>query len=219
MSTNFFNITPANKVIATISILGYLFSQVVQGFSTNLALLPPEVLNGKIWMMLTYPVVGGSILSVVVSIFFLFYLAGNVEEQMGTRSYVYFIVSCVVGGAVAALIASFVVSGPIVVVGISNLVWAVILSRAFLYPEEVLNLFGMVQLKAISLALIFIAVVLVQALFENPSKWALVGSIGTSYLLVNWPSWRFKFLSRRGAKKNIKKQKVKFSPKINVDEQ
>jgi membrane associated rhomboid family serine protease len=125
---------------------------IVQQFTGNLLIGPfalwpfatPEFRGAPafgIWQLLTYGFLHGSLTHLFFNMFALYMFGGEIERLFGSRRFLVYFLTCVVGAAVAQLI---VLSGmnrpPVPTVGASGGVFGLLLAYGLAFPQRKLML-------------------------------------------------------------------------------
>ncbi len=133
-------------------------------------LQPGQVATGMLWQLLTYPFVGGGLLSLAFALLTLWFFASALEDDRGSQWLTeYFLVATVAGGALAVLLslssARIPGLGPYVVTqGMWPAVLAVMVAYGVLNAEQQVQFNFLFSLKAKYLAVIYVLFYLALAL-------------------------------------------------------
>lgn len=107
----------------------------------------PSHVSHAWWTVVTYSLVHGDPWALALNLFMLLAFGPRVEERWGTKAFTVFYVWCVVGGAVTYAV--FAHAG--VLAGATAGVFGVMLAYTWLWPREVLYLFGILPVRAATL--------------------------------------------------------------------
>lgn len=184
-------LTPAVKFIIMLTTGVYILELIAPATVIPLlALVPRDVLHGRVWELFTYMLVHSmSPFHVLMNMLTLYFFGGEVESAWGTKRFAWFYVICGVGAGLCALLFDPRSS----VVGASGAVFGVMVAFAMLFPDAVIYFFGMIPMRAPHLVLLFMAIEM--AMLMQPgsgggvSSWAHLGGAGVGYLYVKF-SWR-----------------------------
>ncbi len=221
-------LTLVNKVIIAITsglfILEFILLK-TSGLSLVgfLGLSAGHFLGGHIYSIVTYPFLSNSLLEVILNCLMLWLMGSEFEANWGTRRYINFLLSVVVGGgalfiAVCALVfrASPVYSYPLV--GLSGIVSSLCVAYAVIFPDRVFSFMMLIPVKAKYFCMILVAISLFQGLGgpTGVGAWGQLGGIVAAYLFMILVSNRnFKLLSQKMGQmtqmRNAKKSKAKLS--------
>lgn len=149
------------------------------------------------WQLLTYAVLHGSPLHLILNLYALWLFGVPLERRWGPRRFAFFFGACVVGAALAHLaVAAFALTqGGAVhpVVGASGGVFGLLLAFGLIYPDvELMLLFPPIPIKALWFAVGYGVVELaagVAGTSAGIAHFAHLGGMLTGYLLLRGASW------------------------------
>jgi membrane associated rhomboid family serine protease len=140
--------TKVNKVIIITSAALFIAEAVLKMMSTSfylqglLGLSAAHLMNGHIYSLVTYPLLSHSIIEVILNCLMLWLMGSEFEANWGTKRYINFLLSVVIGGGVLFLAVSFAFfrDSPIYtypLVGLSGIVSALCVAYAVIFPERI----------------------------------------------------------------------------------
>ena len=126
--------------------------------------LDPARFPANWWTVVTYMFVHAWLLHLAFNMFTLWMFGPRLEQEWGTRTFVWFYLFCGVGGAIAHL----VFAQHSAVIGASGAISGVLVAYALRWPDEEVYLFGVIPMRSRWLILAMLAMNLVFAL--SPSS-------------------------------------------------
>ena len=179
--------------------------------------------SGHVYTMITYPFFSRSIIEVILNCLMLWLMGSEFEANWGTKRYLNFILTTVLGGAgfylgVVALFfqGSAVFSFPLI--GFAGIVGALCLAYAVIYPDRIFSFLMIIPVKAKYFCMILVVISLYQGMAgpTGVGAWGQLGAIASAYLFMIAISHRnFKALadkmSKMTQKRPVKKSKAKLS--------
>ncbi|MGZ3790481.1 MAG: rhomboid family intramembrane serine protease [Bacteriovorax sp.] len=203
-------LTPINRALIIATSVCFLLGVVLEKTSSLylggiLGLSAEHFLAGHIYSLITYPVLSHSLIEVILNGLMLWLMGSEFESNWGTKRYVHFLLSVVIGGgllflAVSALFfrGSPVYSFPLV--GLSGIVSSLCVAYAVIYPDRIFSFMMLIPVKAKYFCMILVAISLSQGL-SGPmgvGAWGQLGGILSAYLFMVTISHRnFKMLSQK----------------------
>lgn len=188
-----------------------------------LGLSAEHFFQGQFFSIITYPFLSRSIIEVILNCLMLWLMGSEFEANWGTRRYLSFIGTVILGGGVVYLgiSAVFFSGSPIYqfpLVGLSGIVSALCVAYAVIFPNRVFSFMMLIPVQAKYFCLILVALSLYQGL-SGPmgiGAWGQIGGIFSAYLFMILVSNRnFKLLSQKMGqltqKRAVKKSKAKLS--------
>jgi membrane associated rhomboid family serine protease len=174
-----------------------LYSGDLMGSTVNLLVLRPlSALHRQIWELLTYPFAGLGLLSVMFALLSFWFFGSALEDERGSRWLSeYFLVTTLVGGAVASLLTLATrdrIPGlgaeASVTAGMWPAVLALVVAYAVLHADQELNFNFLFKIKAKYLAAIYVLFYLATAMVGTGRFGALVAlcNAGTGYGFLRW---------------------------------
>jgi membrane associated rhomboid family serine protease len=142
----------------------------------DLSLLVPDLAyHREIWRFLTYPFIGGDILSVAFALLSIWFFANSVEDERGPRWLgEYFLATTIGGGLLAAAVSLIVRWEGVVAGGLWPFVLAVLVAFAYFQPDQEIRFAFFLTLKAKYLAAIYVLVYLALSLLGHDRFGAIV---------------------------------------------
>ena len=159
-----------------------LFSQELKSTLTVLLVLRPDkALHPLIWELVTYPFVGGNLLSVAFSLLSLWFFGSTLEDERGPLWLTEYFVTATIGGAVIASFLSILADGRGLGLGTGTAtgglwpaVLAILVAYAHFHAEDMVNFNFFFTIKAKYLAAIYVLFYLGMALVSGDRFGALV---------------------------------------------
>lgn len=196
------------------------------GFSLSaiLGLSAARVFDGHIYTMITYPFLSGSIIEVILNCLMLWLMGSEFESNWGTKRYLSFILSTILGGALLYLIvvgaffhSSVIFSFPLT--GLSGIVGALCLAYAVIYPDRIFSFLMLIPVKAKYFCMILVVISLYQGIASptGVGAWGQLGAIASAYLFMIAISHRnFKLLSDKMSQMTQVRSKPKSKAKLSI---
>ncbi len=218
-------LTKINKVLIILASVLFILGVILQKSSSIylgniLGLSAEHFLQGHVYSLVTYPFLSNSIIEVVLNCLMLWLMGSEFEANWGTKRYVNFLLSVVIGGGLLFLgVSSFfasIYSFPLT--GLSGIVSALCVAYAVIYPDRVFSFMMLIPVKAKYFCMILVAITLFQGL-SGPygvGAWGQLGGILAAYLFMVVVSHRnFKILSQKMSQmtqmRSAKKSKAKLT--------
>lgn len=135
---------------AVVYVLQVLFPKII----LLLGLVPYAVWHkGFVWQLLTFHFLHGGLFHLLINLFVLWMFGAEIEQMLGTKRFVTYMVITGIGAGVASLIATPSLDIPIV--GASGIVYGVLLAFGLFFPERQILIYFLFPLKAKYMVLIF----------------------------------------------------------------
>lgn len=135
-----------------------------------------ELKAGKVWTLVTYMFLHGSLLHLAVNMFVLFFAGRNVLAMLGQRHFLGIYFGGGVMGAIAQIVFGIIVGRESYLVGASGGVVALVIAMAALIPEQKVYLLVFfvipVRMKMKTLAIVFVALDLVMLFLDLFNIWS-----------------------------------------------
>jgi membrane associated rhomboid family serine protease len=151
-------LTLVNKILIIIAsscfILEFILSKTTNIYLGNILGLSAEhITHGHLYSLITYPFLSRSIIEVILNCLMLWLMGSEFEANWGTKRYVNFMLSVVIGGGLLYLGVSilFFSSSPIYqfpLVGLSGIVSSLCLAYAVIFPDRVFSFMMLIPVKA-----------------------------------------------------------------------
>ena len=221
-------LTLINKILIITAAVLFILENIVSRTSSLylggiLGLSAEQVLHGHIYTLITYPFLSRSIIEVILNCLMLWLMGSEFEANWGSRRYLNFLVSVVVGGGLLYLVVCFLFFKSTLVyafplVGLSGIVSALCVAYAVIFPDRIFSFLMIIPVKAKYFCLILVAISLFQGL-SGPlgvGAWGQLGGIVAAYLFMIAVSNRnFKMLSQKMGQmtqvRSAKKSKAKLT--------
>lgn len=171
----------ATTLLLIINVAAFLLEAILYGYPPNLLQGPPlalradQVLRGYVWELLTYQLLHGGLLHILLNCWGIFVFGRDVEAALGKRRFfILYFTSGAVGGLLQVL-ASLSLSGrfpmAVPVVGASAGLFGLVAAFAMMYPHRTLTLLLFfvipVTLRAKTLLMISGAIAILGVLFPG----------------------------------------------------
>jgi membrane associated rhomboid family serine protease len=184
----------------------YLFQAVMRVFAPSvvgvmqewLALIPAEVMHGRVWQLVTYSLLHESFSHVFFNMLTLWFIGAYLERDWGPRRFIECYTFCVVGAAlvtIAIAYTHFLGASPVTgTVGASGGIFGLLMAFGILYADQEMYLFPLpFRIKAKYLVGIWVVVAIV-AVFEPAKGVAVFAHLGGLLFGFLW----VKFMPSRG---------------------
>lgn len=223
-------LTFVNKVLISLSagvfILDFILTKftALGALSNFFGLSASAVFSGHIYNIITYPFLSNSLIEVILNCLMLWLMGSEFEANWGTKRYLSFIATTVIGGALLflAVIGVFFGSNGALysfpLTGFAGIVGALCLAYAVIYPERIFSFLMVIPVKAKYFCMILVIISLYQGVASPAGigAWGQLGAILSAYLFMVAISHRnFLSLSDKMSKmtqaKGAKKSKAKLT--------
>lgn len=147
----FFSSIPVTKVILLLMAAAFLVNISTRGQLSNLLLYIPLQFPNGLTGLVTYPLVIGDIITLLLSGYMLYLFGGSLERSWGRRLYFIFITSATATAALVWTVGASVFNLPLenkILAGPWLMVSAVVVAWAWLNPEETILLWFVLPIKA-----------------------------------------------------------------------
>ncbi len=190
------SITPINKILIIFLLVAFLLQSIlgalgIPNMSHILGLSSQMLFSGHIYQLITYPLVGISLLDVVINCFLIWFIGGEFENSWGkTRYLMFLLVSTVGGGFFYLFIVGLFYSGPLALaatmVGASGPVNAMLLAYAVIYPDRLFSFMLIFPIKAKYFCMVIIAMQLYMGIFPPAYTvvWGQLGAMVSAFLFM-----------------------------------
>jgi membrane associated rhomboid family serine protease len=222
-------LTLVNKILIIISGVFFILSFILAKFA-NLDLTPAiglsvsGMMSGQVWTLLTYPFLSHGILDVILNSLMLWMMGSEFEANWGTKRYVGFLLTSVVGGALLYLsVVSIFFSGLQIasfpLTGLSGIVGALCLAYAVIYPDRLFSFLMIIPVKAKYFCMILVVISLYQGVSSplGVGAWGHLGALLFSYIFMIVISHKnFKALSQKVNEMTQVRPKSKSKAKLSI---
>jgi len=139
----------------------------IRSFTVHLELQPASVVIGAIWQLVTYGFLHGGVQHIFWNALSLWMLGMMIERAWGTRRFLEFYFSCLIGAAIFTVIGAFLLSSPgVTYIGMSGAVFGLLVAFGFVFKDQTVMFSFVFPMKAQYMAMIMGAVWL---LMSGPS--------------------------------------------------
>ena len=179
--------TPAVTVILVLMVIGFTLICYARNFTlNNLALVAENVIQGKVWEIITYSYINGCILNLIFNMMIVLFMGSSIEREWGTKSFLaLWLVTGVVCGIIWILIS--LVTGKIFVgIGTDACVYGIIATFGLLYRGTRMWFYFFV-LEAQYIAYILIGIGLILCIPQPICFiWVFGALVGYLYVKLRW---------------------------------
>ena len=221
-------LTFINKLIIIFACTCFVLEFIISKFSSVylgniLGLSAERVIHGHLYSLITYPFLSRSIIEVFLNCLMIWLMGSEFESNWGTKRYLNFILSVVLGGGLVYVVVSllFFSGSPVFqfpLIGLSGIVSSLCVAYAVIFPDRVFSFMMIIPIKARYFCMILVAISLFQGL-SGPmgvGAWGQLGGILSAYLFMVLVSNRnFKLLSQKFGKltqvRSAKKSKARLT--------
>jgi membrane associated rhomboid family serine protease len=214
---SFNRLTKLTKYLIIINISFWIIEVLLLRFDStqniikSLFLYPEQVMDGKVWQLLTYSFFHdpSNIFHLILNMLVLFFFAYDLELKWGKRRFIFFyLISALVGGIFVLLESIIFIPAhySVPTLGASGSIFALTTAFALSYPEKDIYLI-VFPIKAKYLIHIDLGIILLSYLSisnSNVSNAAHLGGMASAFLLIKIPWYKLK----KKVNKNNKREKV-----------
>jgi len=145
-----------------------------------LGLSLPMLLRGHFYQLISYPFMQFGLMGLIFNCLLFWLIGSELESLWGRRTYLEYLFSSVIGGAISFLFLSEVFVGHAIVplLGLNGLCSSLLVAYAVLFSERQLYFFMLFPLKAKYFCMIIIVIELYMAFF-SPGRAADFGNLGS----------------------------------------
>ncbi len=131
-----------------------------QSFLSAFNLVPFEVVHHlKIWQLVSYMFLHGSITHILFNMLMLWMFGAAVEQTWGTRRFLQYYFICGIGAGVSVVLANVAFGDPLqAVIGASGAIYGLLIAFGMLFPDQEILLFLLFPVKAKYAVMIFAAI-------------------------------------------------------------
>jgi len=151
------------------------------------------LLHGRVWQLLTYAFVHGGFAHLFFNVFSLWMFGTRLERRWGGRTFLRFALVATVGAVLTHLVLTpFMHQQDVRIIGISGLVYAVLLAYAMYYPNEVVYVQFLLPLKVKYFVALLGLVDFLSSVGATGGGIAHITHLGGlffGYLFVRHPQW------------------------------
>ncbi len=159
-------IPPGVRLLLVANAAAFVFFNLLLGTSwgANPAWLPLSswgVLHGRVWQLVTYLFLHGSLAHFFFNMLYLFMFGGVVERTWGTRAFLRYYFITGIGAGIVWTLAHLGQPFPVPTVGASGAIYAMLLAFAMLFPNSRVLLFFILPVRAKYLVAVLIGLEIV----------------------------------------------------------
>ncbi|MDE2761804.1 MAG: rhomboid family intramembrane serine protease [Gemmatimonadota bacterium] len=142
--------TPWVQRLLLTNVVVFLFSRAFPALIQDFALVPLAIL-WRPWTLVTYMFLHGGFMHILFNMLMLFFFGPRLEERLGSRTFIWFYLTCGVGGAVLSFATPFSM-----IVGASGAIFGVVVGFARYWPREEIYIWGVLPVQARILAIFMV---------------------------------------------------------------
>jgi membrane associated rhomboid family serine protease len=135
------------------------------------ALIPAEVLNGKVWQVFTYSFLHSDVMHLVLNLLILAFMGGEIEVMWGRRKFLLFYFFCATMAGLVYLLLQLIIWNPLYLslpmVGASGGIYGLLVAYAVMFAEREMLFMMMFPMKAKHFILILAGMEFLQAMFSG----------------------------------------------------
>lgn len=182
-----------------------------------------NVMSGHVYTLITYPFFSHSMLELILNSLMLWLMGSEFEANWGTKRYLSFLLTTVLGGALLYLgvVSLFFQASAVfsfALTGFAGIVGALCLAYAIIYPDRIFSFLMIIPVKAKYFCMILVVISLYQGVAgpTGVGAWGQLGAIASAYIFMiaishrNFLSLAEK-MSKITQKRTVKKSKAKLS--------
>jgi membrane associated rhomboid family serine protease len=177
-----------------------------------LALVPTQVLGGKIWQVFTYSFLHADVMHLVLNGLVLAFVGSDVEALWGRKKFLTYYFFCSVMAGLFYLLIQLVLWNPlylaIPMVGASGGIYGLLLAYGILFPDREMLFMMLFPMKAKQFVWVLAGIEFLQALFSGQGglgAFAHLSGLGAGFLFMWFQAKGFQF--KGGNRTNAKKKK------------
>lgn len=193
---------PAISQLVLINAVVFLIQQLVPGQLIGLGLSSYDLFHGRIWELVTYMFLHGSVMHILINMFMLVMFGTELERWWGSRDFTkYYIVCGIGGGLVQAVVPPLLGSSPYShVIGASGAIFGVLIAYGMAFPNRQILLYFIIPVSA--RVMVILAIFLQLASLGAPDNIARFchlggGLVGYLYLKSDILGWKARRWMRR----------------------
>jgi membrane associated rhomboid family serine protease len=192
-------LTPVVKWVVYLCV-GMLLVELLVGIEPACRLfgasLPRTILHLQLWQLFTYMVVHASFGHLFFNLFSLWVFGSRFEGRWGSQWFGKFVLVVGAGSVGFHLLVQAAMGARFwgeanTIIGISGVVYGVLLAYAYCWPDDYVYLYGMLPVKVKHLALVLFIITFVSS--WNPASpiahLTHLGGLAVGYLCVRFPRW------------------------------
>lgn len=176
-------------------------------------LVPGNVISGMVWQPFTYIWLHGDLLHLLLNMFILWMLGGDLERHWGSRAFLRYFLVCGVGAGMFILVAGLLSEPWIPTIGASGAIFGVILAFGMIFSQRVILFMMIFPMRARTFSWLMFAIVLLSLLGQsvgNVSHVAHLGGMVVGYLYLK-RAWRIGEFVRE-IRWRIRRRKLRVMP-------
>lgn len=204
-------------VIASSFVVQTIFGLIFKiNLASILGLSSTAFIGGHIYQMVTYPLMGSSILEIVFDGLLLWFIGSDLEAMWGTKRYLKFLLISILGGALLFLTLSFLLyDRPIYIfTGLTGFTNSLLMAYAIIYPHRHFSFMFIFPVKAWICCVLIIVMQFFSGLTSSAGvlHFGHLGAMASGYLymvLVSSPKWKALMAQREVKRKKSKSSHLK----------
>jgi len=189
-------LTPAVKWIFYICIISFLLQFIFrlplyEWFGASLA---SSILSGRVWQLVTYAFVHGSLMHLLFNLLGLYFFGQRIEHRWGSRNFTRFVIVTAAGAVLTHILVSLVFRGYSFerIIGISGVLYAVLFVFAYYYPNEPIYFYFVLKVNArvavIILGVLALLASAAAAPHDSVAHLTHLGGLLFGYLYIKFPN-------------------------------
>lgn len=170
------------------------------------ALIPVEVLSGRIWQVFTYSFLHSDVMHLVLNLLILAFIGGELEAMWGRRKFLTYFFFCATMAGLVYLLIQLIVWNPMYLtlpmVGASGGMYGLLVAYAVIFSDRELLFMMMFPMRAKNFIMVLAGVEFLQALFSGQGglgALAHLSGMGAGLLFL-WLQARGIQIAKRGPK-------------------
>jgi len=192
--------TPVNQALLIANVAVFVLQYFFGSWLDVFALWPPGSGGFRPWQLLTYGFLHGGLTHLLFNMFALWMFGSEIERLFGSRRYLTYYLTCVVGAALMHLIVvSAAGMAPVPAVGASGGVFGLLLAFGMAWPHrKVMLLFPPIPMPAWLFVTLYGVLELYLGITQTAqgvAHFAHLGGMATGYVLIRY--WRDRARARR----------------------
>jgi membrane associated rhomboid family serine protease len=192
--------TPVNQALLIANVAVFVLQYFFGSWLDVFALWPPGSGGFRPWQLLTYGFLHGGLTHLLFNMFALWMFGSEIERLFGSRRYLTYYLTCVVGAALMHLIVvSAAGMAPVPAVGASGGVFGLLLAFGMAWPHrKVMLLFPPIPMPAWLFVTLYGVLELYLGITQTAqgvAHFAHLGGMATGYVLIRY--WRDRARAKR----------------------
>jgi membrane associated rhomboid family serine protease len=186
-------LTPVVKWLLYVCVLVFVLLPFAPTFFVRLfaASFQTTILQLMVWQVVTYAFVHASFAHILFNLFALGVFGTRLELRWGSRTFLRFVLVVAIGAVLTHLLLTPLLGQQhVMIVGISGVVYGVLLAYAYYYPDEIIYVQFLIPMK-VKVFVIILGVLAFLSSIGNVNTGVAhlthLGGLGVAYLFVRYP--------------------------------